>query len=104
IKKLSAIEEVLVPSEGDFRIKTMQVPPKLLAEYRFLYEFVASSDGKPTAGATERLRDLAPKLDEQLSTLRRVLDADLRAFNGMLRDKGVPTVVVPGSASRPPAT
>jgi len=87
-----------VPTESDNRIATMQVSPKLLAEYRFLYDYVSSADSKPTASSEERLRDLAPMFDEQLASLQKVIDTDVKAFNGMLRDRGVPTVIVGAKA------
>jgi photosystem II stability/assembly factor-like uncharacterized protein len=95
IEKLTAIERVLVPTDSDYLMKNLDMPPKLGAEYRTLYGSVSSADVAPTQGENERFRDLAPKLTGQLDALKKIMEADLRTFNAMLRDKGVPAIVTP---------
>ncbi|HXH06930.1 MAG TPA: hypothetical protein VNI83_10105 [Vicinamibacterales bacterium] len=100
IDKLTALEDALVPTDRDYLMKNLDVPPKLIAEYRALYGYVASADARPTAGARERFEDLKPKLSEQLGALARVIDTDLRAFNALLHDRGAPAVIVPSGGRR----
>jgi hypothetical protein len=95
LEKLSAIEAVLVPTDGDHLMKNLDRPPKLSAQYRALYGYVASADAKPTAGAVERFGDLKAQLAKELTALTQVFETDLRAFNAMLREKDVPSVIIP---------
>ena len=52
------------------------------------------TDARPTDQLQERFRDLRTDLDEELSRLQEVLDQDVASFNGMLRDKQAPAIVV----------
>jgi photosystem II stability/assembly factor-like uncharacterized protein len=97
LDKLTAIEEVLVATDRDYLIKNLDMPPKLIAQYRALYGYADSAEAKPTVGATERFEDLKPQVAQQLTALAQVVNVDLRAFNAMLRDKGVPSIIVPAA-------
>ncbi|MBI2221943.1 MAG: glycosyl hydrolase [Acidobacteria bacterium] len=99
LEKLSSVENVLVPTDRDHLMKNLDAPPKLIAEYRALYAYVASADAKPTTGAAARFHDLKLRLTEQLTAAAQALETDLRAFNAMLRDRGIPSVIVPSRRS-----
>ena len=55
---------------------------------------VASADGPPTASSYAVYDELAGRIDAELAKLKAVLDTDLAAFNTLVRDKGVPAVVL----------
>ncbi len=52
------------------------------------------TDARPTDQLQERYQDLMKDLDGELSRLQKVLDQDLVAFNGMLREKQASAIVV----------
>jgi hypothetical protein len=46
-------------------------------------------------GARQRLADLSAQWSQHKATLNGLLNEELAAFNALVREKGVPTVIVP---------
>jgi photosystem II stability/assembly factor-like uncharacterized protein len=99
--RLGELETQLVPTEDDYRMARLDQPPKLNAEFFELYDYIGTSgglwraDARPTEGAYQRFEDLKPELAERASHLQDIIDGDLAAFNKMIRDSGIPPVMVP---------
>ena len=92
--KLTAIENRLTQTRnersGDY------LPPKLENQFSYLYQYVASAQAGPTAGAYERFQDLNTRLTQLSDRLQQVISTDLADFNKMVREKAIPAVIVPG--------
>lgn len=72
--------------------------PMLTDQLAWLNSIVASADAKPTDQSYARFRDLESELASQLYAVPNVLETDLAQFNRMVRDRGVPPIVVPAAA------
>jgi hypothetical protein len=55
---------------------------------------VASADGAPTASSYQVYDDIAGRIDAFLAKLKTILETDLVAFNQLVKEKGVPAVVL----------
>jgi fumarate hydratase class II len=63
---------------------------------------VASADGAPTASSSAVYEDVAGRIDVELAKLKKILDTDLSAFNQLVKEKGVPAVVMKKQGAREP--
>ncbi len=95
-KKLAAVEDKLIQRKG----AGLAHQPMLTSQLAWLNNIVASADAKPTDQSYSRFRDLESELTSQLDVVRNVLETDLAHFNRMVRDRGVPPIVVPAAARR----
>jgi hypothetical protein len=100
-EKLFEIEFELVPTEQDYRMDRLDHPPKLNREFVELYNYLGTTgglyraDAKPTNGAYQRFDDLKSMLAERTARIQEIIDTDVAAFSNMVREKGVPPVIVP---------
>jgi hypothetical protein len=69
--------------------------PRYVRELGYLNNIVSSADAPPTDQATERYGELRSGLAERLDELEAVFRDDLGAFNELIRDRGIPPVIVP---------
>lgn len=93
-RKLTAVEEELMQTKAQSGQDVLNFPPMLDNQIATLYGYVLSTQDEPNEGALERLDDLRVELDEQLTILREIIETDVEAFNALLREKGVPAVIV----------
>lgn len=94
-EKLTAIEDELIQSKAKSRQDTLNFPVKLNADLAFLSAVVASADAAPTKQARELFADVSTRIDVQLARLNEVISTDIAAFNDLIRETGVPALVVP---------
>lgn len=95
--KLRAIEALLVQPKGD---EGLALEPRLMSQIAWVNTIVASADARPTDQAGVRFTDLKGQLATHLQALDTVLSGDVAQFNAMVRERGIPPVVVPGGATR----
>jgi photosystem II stability/assembly factor-like uncharacterized protein len=93
-KSLTSVEEALYQTKNQSNQDPLNYPIRLNNKLSALAGVVASADASPTASAYAVYDDLARRLDGELVRLKQILDTDLPAFNQLVRDKGVPAVVV----------
>ena len=93
--RLTQIENNLVQAKNESGQDPLNFPPKLDNQLAYLYGYVGFSDGSPTAGALARYADLVAELDSYLGELEEVLAGPVADFNGVLRTRGAPAVIVP---------
>ncbi len=106
---LTGVEEELRQVKNQSNQDALRYPPKLDNQYLVLYAYVNGVDnysfggpeGRPTAGAYERLEDLNALWAELRARLDVLLDSDLPALNQELERSGVPAVIVPRESDRP---
>jgi photosystem II stability/assembly factor-like uncharacterized protein len=96
-EKLTAIEEELIQKRAESTLDGLRLPSRLNAKLAALTSVVASADAVPTQQSYEVFQDLSARIDRQLERLYAVLDADVPAFNTLLREAAVPAVVLKAS-------
>jgi predicted transcriptional regulator len=95
--KLEVIERKLAQPKGE---EGLALEPRLMSQLSWLNSIVASADARPTDQSAARFGDLKAQLAAHLEELRNVLDGDVARFNALVRERGIPPVVVPGEARR----
>jgi hypothetical protein len=93
-KSLTTVEEALYQTKNQSNQDPLNFPIRLNNKLSALAGVVASADGAPTASSYTVYDEVAGRIDVELAKLRQILDTDLSAFNQLVRDKGVPAVVL----------
>jgi photosystem II stability/assembly factor-like uncharacterized protein len=92
-EQLMAIEEELIQSQARVQQDQLNFPSRLNAKLSALTSVVASADGAPTQQSYDVFRDLSRRIDEQLMRLQKVVDADVAAFNRIIRQSNLPAIL-----------
>ncbi|HXF96077.1 MAG TPA: exo-alpha-sialidase, partial [Gemmatimonadales bacterium] len=90
--RLSAIEAEIYQVRNRSSQDPLNYPIRLNNKIATLAGAVASADARPTDQAVRVFEELSAALQVQLDRLRAVLDADIPAFNRLVREKDVPAV------------
>ncbi|NIR44866.1 MAG: glycosyl hydrolase [Gemmatimonadetes bacterium] len=94
-EKLTEVEKQLMQTRNESRQDPLNFPPMLDNQYVYLYGHI-QGDHRPNEGAYERFADLNAQWEALSATLQEIIDTDVAAFNVMLRERGVPGIIVPG--------
>ncbi|HTS47294.1 MAG TPA: hypothetical protein VMH05_05085 [Bryobacteraceae bacterium] len=94
-EKLTAVEEALYQTKNRASEDPLNFPIKLNNKLATLLAGVESSDDPPTLQDTQVYEDLASQVNLQLETLKKLMSADLAAFNKLVHEQNVPAVSVP---------
>jgi hypothetical protein len=97
-EQLASVEEALIQVKAKVRQDTLNHPAKLNVKLTALTAVVASADAAPTSQAYELFEDLSARIQEQQQRLQNLIDTDVKAFNTLIRELGVPAIL-PGMAS-----
>jgi hypothetical protein len=92
-EKLTAIEAELIQSRARVQQDQLNFPTRLNAKLSGLTSVVASADVAPTRQGYEVFHDLSTRIDQQLIQLQGVIDADVAAFNELIRTSAIPAIV-----------
>jgi hypothetical protein len=92
-ERLSPIEDELIQSKAKTRQDTMNYPVKLNGKLAWLAGVVASAQAAPTRQAYELFEYLEKRIDAQVQRLQEVIDTDVVAFNGLIRESDVPAII-----------
>ena len=92
-EKLALIEDELIQSKAKTRQDTMNFPVKLNGKLAWLAGVVASAQAAPTRQEYELFEDLVRRIDTQLQGLQEIIDADVTAFNALMRESDMPAVI-----------
>ena len=93
--KLEAVRDSLVEIHSHADQITLHYPVRYYNMLLSLAGMVQSADMAPTQQEGAIYRDIAPKVDAQISRLRAIESGDLAAFNALMRELNVPAVLVP---------
>jgi len=94
IKKLDAIETVLIlPGEHEDTFGLNQ-PVRLNAKLSSLIPIMGSADRVPTRQSRELFQSYANQADEQLHTLHALLSDDLEGLNSLIQESNTPPIVI----------
>jgi photosystem II stability/assembly factor-like uncharacterized protein len=94
VKKLDAIEDVLILPGEQTDTFGLNRRVRLNAKLSALIPIVASADRAPTRQARELYTVYAGQIDEQLAQLQAVLDSDLEALNSLIQETSLPAILV----------
>jgi photosystem II stability/assembly factor-like uncharacterized protein len=92
--KLEAVHDSLVETHSHADQITLHYPVRYYNMLLSLAGMVQSADMAPTQQEGAIYRDIAPKVDGQLTRLRAIESTDLAAFNALMRELNVPAVLV----------
>ena len=93
-EKLTAIEKKLVNPDVKSNQDVLNFPPALDHQFAGLATVVASADARPTDSSSAYFKELEDRLGDIQAELKAVLERDLAAFNGRVRELEIPPVVV----------
>jgi len=89
-KKAKAIEDTLIQEKA---ASPLQLPIKLNGKLAALAGFANVADIAPSEQVREVFKDLSAQIDRQLQQFDDVMEADLAAFNRLVRDANVAAIV-----------
>jgi hypothetical protein len=92
--RLSAVEAEIYQVKNRSSQDPLNYPVRLNNKIAALAGVVASADAAPTEPSVRVFDELSAALQVQLDRLKGVLDADIPAFNKLVKDSDVPAVTV----------
>jgi hypothetical protein len=92
--RLEAVRDSLVEIHSHADEITLHYPIRYYNMLLSLAGMVQSADAGPTSQEGAIYRDIAPKVDQQLSRLRGIEAADVTAFNNLMKELNVPAVMM----------
>jgi hypothetical protein len=101
-ERLSGIEEELIQTKAMEDDDTLRWPVKLNLKLAALYDTVGSADTGPTRQAREVFDELAGQVQTQVGRLRELIEADVAAFDRLVRDAGVPVIAADATLPKAP--
>jgi photosystem II stability/assembly factor-like uncharacterized protein len=93
-QKLSDVEKELIQTEAKSGADRLRLPARLNAKLIALTSILASADAAPPKQAYDVFEHLSAQVDENLAQLTSLLETDLEAFNMLIKEAGIPAVVV----------
>lgn len=93
-KELTAIEEKLHQTKAKSGQDVLNYPIRLDDKLGGVYDMVSSGNMAPSKQARDVFAELSVQVDAEMAKLKVVLDSGLKAFNKMVREKELPTVVL----------
>jgi hypothetical protein len=99
--KLTAIEEELYQTKNQSNQDPLNFPIRLNNKLATLAGSIAGADSQPTDQQVAVYEDLTSRINAQLEKLKQVMNADVPAFNKLVRDQNVPAVWVKPAAGQP---
>ncbi|MFZ2053113.1 MAG: hypothetical protein WAU81_02840 [Candidatus Aminicenantales bacterium] len=93
-KKLTAIEEVLIQAKSKSSQDPLNFPVKLDNKIAALASVVAAADARPTDQCRELFKELAEMADVEIAKLKEIVETDVPNLNSLLRDAGIPHIII----------
>ncbi len=93
-KKMTAVEEVLIQTKAKSGQDVLNFPIRLNNHLVALAGVVGSADTAPTRQSYEVFDMLSKQADEQLSKWKEIVSTDVAAYNNLVKEQQVPTLIV----------
>ena len=93
-KELTAVEEKLHQTKAKSGQDVLNYPIRLDDKLGGVYDMVSSGNMAPSKQARDVYAELAVQVDAEMSKLKGILDGGIKAFNKLVREKELPTVVI----------
>jgi photosystem II stability/assembly factor-like uncharacterized protein len=97
VEKLDAMEDQLIQKRTVDGQTVINFPVQLNHHFIILHGAVDSSEEGVIQGARDRLNDLMVQWHEKKAALDSLLGIELERFNTLVREKGIPPVILPSS-------
>jgi hypothetical protein len=95
VEKLDAMEDQLIQKRTVDGQTVINFPVQLNHHFIILHGAVDSSEEGLIEGAKDRYADLMAQWNEKKSALDSLLGGELDKFNTLVREKGIPPVILP---------
>jgi hypothetical protein len=92
--RLAAVEQAIYQVQNRSSQDPLNYPIRLNNKIAALAGVVASADAAPTAQSVQVFDQLSAALQVQLDRLKAVLDADVPAFNRLVKESDVPAIIL----------
>jgi len=92
--RLTAVEQAIYQVQNRSSQDPLNYPIRLNNKIAALAGVVASADAVPTAQSVQVFDELSAALQVQLDRLKAVLDADVPAFNRLVKESDVPAIIL----------
>jgi photosystem II stability/assembly factor-like uncharacterized protein len=92
--RLAAVEQAIYQVQNRSSQDPLNYPIRLNNKIAALAGVVASADAAPTAQSVQVFDELAAALQVQLDRLKAVLDAEVPAFNRLVKESDVPAIIL----------
>jgi len=93
-KKLTKIEETLYQTKNRSSQDPLNFPIRLNNKLSSLASVAGWGDNKPTDQMIVVRNELVRQIDEELASLKILLEKDVPAFNELMRQKAIPSVII----------
>jgi photosystem II stability/assembly factor-like uncharacterized protein len=100
-KKLTTIEEALYQTKNQSSQDPLNFPIRLNNKLAALGGVVGSAEAAPTAQSYAVYDEVVTQIDAELRKLAQLMQADVPAFNQLVRDQNIPAVVVKPAGPTP---
>lgn len=95
-EKLHAIEDrLIIPAEDYVPARIFDQPARLNVKLAGLVSVVSSADAAPTQQSVEVFEQVAAQVDRQVAAWQQLLATDVAAFNQLVHESNIPTIVPP---------
>ena len=94
LEKLKAIEMELIQTDPDAETGRLRMPVRLNAKLEDLTSVVSCVDAAPPKQVYEVFEHLSSMVDEHLSKLQSLIEADVAEFNALVDAANLPAVGV----------
>ncbi|MFP4341954.1 MAG: glycosyl hydrolase [Cyclobacteriaceae bacterium] len=94
VEKLDALEEELIQTRSESSQDPINYPVRLDNQFSYLYTVVHEQDARPTEGCYTRFEDLKQEVAEKRKVYQQILDNELREFEKIIREQGVPRLII----------
>lgn len=91
-KQITAVEEALYQTKAKSGQDVLNFPIRLNDKIAGLYGVASSGQNAPSKQVREVFADLSAQANLQLSTLKQVLDNDVKQLNKLVNDKQIPVI------------
>ena len=93
-KALTSIEEKLHQTKAKSGQDVLNYPIRLDDKLGGVFDMASSGNMAPSKQAKDVYAELAVQVDAEISTLKGLLESGLKAFNKLVRERELPTVIV----------
>ena len=92
--KLSAIEGELIQTEYQGARDRLNLPTRLNSKLSEITSVVSAGDFAPTKQSYEVFQAVSDEIEPHLVTLQNTIDEDVKDFDNLVQELGIPAVVV----------
>jgi len=92
--RLTAVEDVLIQAKSKSSQDPLNYPVKLDDKIAALAAAASGADAPPTDQVRELFKELSEKAEAEIRNLKAVLESDVPRLNDLLREAGVPHLVI----------